>query len=295
MITEIKKRHRGAIIMIERIKNLNIGVKIALVFTVLILLSIAMVGIGYSSLKLVAHKSEISQDANHISKLMLETRVNQVKFMRSSDRKQAEKVNTTLTEIKEKIKILKAKMNIAAEKEEMDNINNLVTEFETAFNNYAQTTYQQQDYRQAFVNKEQAIIKPLDELSNSQNQELTTLIQTGSDLEVIEQKQASLLIIKEIIKHVQEMGKEERNLVLNAANDGLQEKYINNTVDQFEQAKEHLQELRGNFSQEADVKQVKQLLANLEQGRESFANIVESERQKDKQKNGLVKAGDQVA
>ena len=281
--------------MIERIKNLNIGVKIGLVFIVLILLSVMLVWIAYSSLKLVAHKSEISQRASNISELMLEARIDQVKFMRSGQEGQAENVDTNLNEIKDEIEELNNKMNIAVEKEEMDEIKELVIEFETAFDNYAQTTYQQQDYRQNFVTKEREIIKPLDRLSDTQNEELTDLIQNESSLELIARKQESLIIIKEIIKHVQKMGNEERNLMLNLANDQQQEKYINNTLNQFRQAEEHLQELKAIVLDEEDIKQVEQLLVNLGAGREAFDDIVDSERQKDSQKITMVTAGERVS
>ena len=281
--------------MIQKIKDLNIGVKIGLVFIVLILLSVMLVWIAYSSLKLVAHKSEISQRASNISELMLEARIDQVKFMRSGQEGQAENVDTNLNEIKDEIEELNNKMNIAVEKEEMDEIKELVIEFETAFDNYAQTTYQQQDYRQNFVTKEREIIKPLDRLSDTQNEELTDLIQNESSLELIARKQESLIIIKEIIKHVQKMGNEERNLMLNLANDQQQEKYINNTLNQFRQAEEHLQELKAIVLDEEDIKQVEQLLVNLGAGREAFDDIVASERQKDSQKVTMVTAGERVS
>ena len=281
--------------MMKKLKDLNIGVKIGGGFAVLIMLSIVLVWLGYSSLSLVAHKAEISQEANNIGQLMLTMRVNQVKFMRSGNRDKAQEVNGILAQIEEESKLLKEKMELEKNEKKIEEINKVVDDFKVAFNNYAQTTYQQQNFRKNFVDKEREIIKPLDKLAKEQNQEVKSLIKNNGDTKIVVQKQNNISLIKEAIKYVKEVGEQERNLIINLANDQQQEFYINETNKRFKKASISLEKLKNTFNEEKDIKQVDQILNYLTIAKNSFDDIVSSEKTKDKQKNIMVELGDKVA
>jgi methyl-accepting chemotaxis protein len=280
--------------MVQKIKNLSIKTKIGSGFISLIVLTIIMVFIGYSSLKLTFHKTDISQEANHIAQLILDMRIDQVKFMRNGNKTKDKEVQDALTHIEDKIKMLKSRMDIEAEREKIDQVSQLVEDFKIAYNNYAESTYQQQNYRKLFVREENKIIKPLYQLSESQNKELRELIKNNNKISVIERKQQSIITIKEVIKYISEIGKQERNLIINFANEQKQEEYINNTLLYFNKAKEELKKLKDIFKEEIDINKADELLVALEIGRNAFNDLANSELKKDKAKATMVKSGDQV-
>jgi len=276
----------------KKIKDLSIGTKIASSFATLIILSIIMVFVGYSSLKLVSHKVDISEEANNIAELVLDMRINEVEFMRTGAKSKGEEVNTLLDKAISEIENLKKQLDQEVEIKEVEQIKGSVEGFKTAFNEYAQSTYQQQEYRKRFVKEEEEIVEPLYRLSTLQNQELEELIKLKKPLADIESKRQSILIIEKIVKFVNEVGKQERNLVINFANDQKEQEYINKTLNYFDKAQSEL--LKGIFKEEVDINKVEELVNALKDEKEAFNDVVASELTKNKQKIDMVQLGDEV-
>ncbi|TDX45178.1 methyl-accepting chemotaxis protein [Orenia marismortui] len=281
--------------MMKKLKDSSISVKLASSFIVLIILSSLMVLVGYSSLRLVSHKVDIGDGANEILKLMLKIRIDEVKFMRTGNKQKGKEINNSLAKLEKKILEIQNQMEIEVEKAEMARVNELVASFKGAFNNYANTTYRQQEYRKIFLNKESAIVQPLYQLFQLQDQELDSAIEENEDIEIIEAKEESINIIQDLIKYINEIGKQERNLVINFANDDRQDEYINQALNYFDKAEEELNRLRRAFKESSDIERTEQLLVSLKVGRDSFNDIVTSEKIKDEQKQIMVNLGDQVS
>ncbi|WP_018248828.1 methyl-accepting chemotaxis protein [Orenia marismortui] len=281
--------------MMKKLKDSSISVKLASSFIVLIILSSLMVLVGYSSLRLVSHKVDIGDGANEILKLMLKIRIDEVKFMRTGNKQKGTEINNSLAKLEKKILQIQNQMEIEVEKAEMERVNQLVASFKGAFNNYANTTYRQQEYRKIFLNKESAIVQPLYQLFKLQDQELDSAIEENEDIEIIEAKEESINIIQDLIKYINEIGKQERNLVINFANDDRQDEYINQALNYFDKAEEELNRLRRVFKESSDIERAEQLLVSLKVGRDSFNDIVTSEKIKDEQKEIMVNLGDQVS
>jgi len=278
--------------MVKRIKDLSIGTKISSSFTVLIILSIIMVFVGYSSLKLISHKVKISEEANNIAELILDMRIKEVKFMRTGDKNRDKEINDLLDKAINRIESLEKKVDKQIEREEINQIKELITNFKISFNNYAKSTYQQQDYRRTFVKEEEELIEPLYSLSRLQNQALGEFIKEGKLLSDIERKRENIMIIENIIRFINEIGKQERNLVINFANDQKEKEYINQTLSYFDKAKEEL--VNGIFKEEMNSDQVEELLAALKDGRDAFNDVVITELTKNQQKKAMVELGDKV-
>ncbi|MFO7819339.1 MAG: hypothetical protein R6V17_03785, partial [Halanaerobacter sp.] len=103
--------------MFSKLRDLNLGIKIGGGFAVLILIGAVMAWLGYSSLSLVGHKVEIGNGASEIDEFAMKSRINEETFMLDSTEDNLAETNQTLTELKEAITDVQAKMEIASEKE----------------------------------------------------------------------------------------------------------------------------------------------------------------------------------
>ena len=270
--------------MFKKLRDLNLGVKIGGGFAILIIIGAIMAWLGYSNLNLIGHKIEISNGANEIDEYTMKARINEEAFMLNSNQENLEKANQNLAQLKEAINNLQTDMNVASEKEEMNQVMTLATEYEEAFNKYAQQTFEQQEYRDVFVNREEEIIASVKTLLEDQQAELDRLVANNATEEEIDNKRAIVTLAHKVVENVDDIGREERNLIINLTNAQKQKKYIQATFDEFDRTEETITKLKADLNDQQDINLVETLSQKLQIGREAFQDIVNSEEIKDKQK-----------
>ena len=280
--------------MFSKLRDLNLGVKIGGGFAILILIGAVMAWLGYSNLSLVGHKVEIGNGANAINQLAMRARINEEYFMLNSTEENLKKANTTLTNLKEEINTLQAEMNVASEKKEMEELNSLVVAYEEALNKYAQETFKQQEYRDVFVEEEEKIIAATKDLLEDQRTELDQLIADGADVEAIDNKREIINLAHETVESVDNIGRQERNFIINLTNAQKQAQYSKTTFAAFDEARGIILDLKERFDDQQDISLANNLLNELQVGREAFQNIVDSEEAKDEQKPVLTRNFQQV-
>jgi methyl-accepting chemotaxis protein len=281
--------------MLKKIKNIKLGAKIGGGFAILIIIGALMAFIGYNGLSTVDHKVNIGNQALTINGEMYRMRMEGVKFFRSSSE---EDLNTTLEAIDSIINqmtTLKDTMNIESEKAAMDEMIADVQAYKTNLNNYATAMFQQNEERGTFTAKEEAILKPLNILYNDQNNELTSLIRNAAAIESINDKQESVILLKDALENLKDIGIEERNFIINLANSELQETYYQRTMDEFNSTETVLKELKTTFRDQQDINKVDEILTALAEGKMAFEDIYQSEQTRDESYAQLVILGSEIA
>lgn len=280
--------------MINKIKNMKLGAKIGGGFAILIIIGALMAFVGYNALTTVGHKVDIGNQALTINSEMFKMRMQGVKFFRSSSDEDFEATITSIDNIIEKMKILKESMEIESEKVAMDEVMDNMESYKTNFNNYGMAMFQQQEDRSTFVKEEDEIMEPLDALYINQNIELDNLVESGADLESVKSKQESIIILKEIFENLGAIGIEERNYIINLADNDLQEEYYQRTLVDFEVMESSLAELKETFRQEEDIKVVDEILVALDEAKVAFQNIHNLELTRDSSYLNLMSLGNEA-
>ncbi|MGM0501546.1 MAG: methyl-accepting chemotaxis protein [Bacillota bacterium] len=270
--------------MFKKLKDLNLGFKIGGGFALLILIGAIMAWLGYSSLNLIGHKIEIANGADEVDEYTMRARIEEEAFMLNSTEENLEKANENLSKLKNAINDLRGNMNIASERKEMEEVLALANEYDQAFNKYAAQTFDQQDYREVFVNKEEEIISRAKDLLDDQQTELDQLIEDNASVNRIINKLESVTLAHNVVEKVDEIGREERNLIINLTNDQKQKQYIETTSTAFDEAENILTNLKDALNEQTDINRVNNLLKELDAGRTAFQDIVSSEEVKDRQK-----------
>ena len=281
--------------MLKKIKNIKLGAKIGGGFAILIIIGALMAFIGYNGLSTVDHKVNIGNQALTINGEMYRMRMEGVKFFRSSSE---EDLNTTLEAIDSIINqmtTLKDTMTIESEKKDMDEMIADVESYKTNLNNYATAMFKQNEERSVFTAKEDAIARPLNVLYEDQNNELTNLIRNAAEMGTINTKQDSVILLKDALENLKDIGIEERNFIINLADSEGQELFYQRTLDEFNATESVLKELKTTFRDQQDINKVDEILVALAEGKTAFEDIYQSELIRDESYGQLVVLGAEIA
>ena len=114
-------------------KNMKIGVKLGIGFTITVLLAAGIGFVGLSAIGKILDRVGKADDMNRLVKIALETRRSEKNFIIRKDRKYVDEVATNITEIKENASNAKARFRTAENKKMMDDILVALGEYEKAF------------------------------------------------------------------------------------------------------------------------------------------------------------------
>ena len=123
--------------------NLKIGMKLAVGFGIVLLLTSAVGYVGWSGLHDTTVIVEKADDANRLIKASLNARLEQKNFMAEKEDTYAEKVAAVITEIDTAAVELEAKMNDAQDKSDVLAAKDAANKYHKSFKNWGSISKQQ--------------------------------------------------------------------------------------------------------------------------------------------------------
>jgi len=276
--------------LLKFFKNLNLGFKIGGGFAILILIAGIMALVGYQGLNNVDHDVQISNDAAGFAETTLEIRQNEKNFMLQEEQIYIDNIDQMVSSMVASGDKTKELMQEEADKKRIDNMQSLANQYKTAAISYADSLFQQNELRTEFVAVEEELKSQIESLEKAQKEEYDELIADMNsgmgnvEIRDIEQKLQTLLLANQLVQNVDNIGRQERNYIINLADAEGQEKYANSTLAAFQTAKETATELKNSFNEEKDIKTAEGILNQLNNTENVFQQIHEIELTKDQNK-----------
>src|SRR6056297_578335 len=183
-----------------------------------------MAFMGYQGLNNVDHDVQIANDAAGFAETTLEIRQNEKNFMLQEDQKYIDKINQMVSSMVANGNKTKELMQDEADKKRIDDMQSVANQYKSAVDSYAESLFHQNELRTEFVVVEEQLQNQIESLENAQKAEYDQLIADMNrgignvDTEDIEQKLETLLLANHLIQNIDNIGREERNYIINLAN-----------------------------------------------------------------------------
>lgn len=277
--------------MLKLFRNLKLGFKIGGGFTILIIIAAVMAYVGYYGLNNVNHDVQIANDAAGFAEKSLEIRQNEKNFMLQEQEEYINNINLMIDELIAESEETKAMMLDQADRDRINEMQRLAEEYKAAANQYANSLFQQNSLRAEFTEAESNLTLQVESIKEVQSAEFDSLLMrfnTSFDAEAqmnaLEEKLETLLKANTLIQQIEEIGIQERNYIINLANEELQTEYAESTLSAFSTAHETAEEFKGLFSQEYNILAVENIIEDLENAETKFREIHQIELTKDENK-----------
>ncbi len=118
-------------------KNLTLRSKISGGFIAMLLLTVAVACVGFSTLSQVVDKAEKVEDISHTIRSMLEVRQHEKNFILHRDADDIDKIKEQISDFKNRVKETGDKFSDLADKQQMDTVLALAEAYRNAFLSYA--------------------------------------------------------------------------------------------------------------------------------------------------------------
>lgn len=277
--------------MFKFFRNLKLGVKIGGGFTILIIIAAVMAYVGYYGLDNINHDVEIANDAAYFAERSLEIRQNEKNFMLQENEEHINNINLMVDELIADSEETKAKMVDQADKDRVSEMQTLAGEYKEAANQYADSLYEQNELRGEFTQAESGLSLQVDSITEVHQAEFDSMLMrfnTSFDAEeqmnALQEKLEILLTANTLVQQINQIGIQERNYIINLADEELQTQYAESTLSAFSTAHETAEEFKNLFEEEYNVMAVENIIEDLEETEAVFRQIHQIELVKDENK-----------
>ncbi|MFW6268751.1 MAG: methyl-accepting chemotaxis protein [Bacillota bacterium] len=274
--------------MFKWFKNLNLALKIGGGFTIVILIGIFMFYMGYSGLNNVEFNVELANSAGdfNYSAQKMQNAVNE--FVLSEDEEYISELNTLYEDISENISHTLSRVEGNNEQvSELENLQGYSKEYQMAANEYRDLLNQQNELRSQFASYEEELIETVEGNMEKQQEDIREISTNAENIEeqreTINRKLDVIDLAALLVRQISEIGREERNFIINMTQDELQQRYITSTNEAFTDAQNTLAEMSDLLVSEEEIERADRIAVSLENAEKSFAEIVSIEENKDNQ------------
>ena len=278
--------------MLKLFKNLNLGYKIGGGFTILLIIGAIMAFVGYTGLNNVEYNASIVNDATDFSERVLVIRENEKQFMLQEEQKYIDNIDNMIISLIEDSNKTKEQLPNEDDKEIIGEMQLLATQYKTAANSYASSTLSQNELRAEFTESETILKSHVKEIQqkimDSYDQMIVQMRLSNSiDTDDMQNKLKTLVLTNRLIENIDNIGRQERNYIINLADSTKQEEYYNLTLEAFNSAKISAEELKFNLPNEEDKTEVDGIIKELNDTETLFTQLHNMELTKDKNKEQM--------
>jgi methyl-accepting chemotaxis protein len=277
--------------MFKLFRNLKLGLKIGGGFTILIIITAVMAYVGYDGLNNIDHDIQIANDAAGFAEKSLEIRQNEKDFMLQQEEEYINNINLMIDELTADSEQTKEMMLDQADKDRINEMQSLAEEYKEAANQYANSLFQQNVLRGEFTEAESNLTLQVESIKEVQSAEFDSLLMrfntsfnAEAQMNSLEEKLEALMKANTLIQQIEEVGIQERNYIINLADEELQEQYAERTLSAFSTAQETAEEFKNLFTEEYNILAVENIIEDLESTEGKFKQIHQVELVKDENK-----------
>ena len=284
--------------MLKQFKNLNLKYKIGGGFAILLIIGAIMAFLGYTGLNNVEFNASIVNDATDFSERVLVIREKEKLFMLQEEQKYIDNMIVSLIEDSNKTK---EQLPYEDDKEIIEEMQLLAFQYKTAANSYASSTFSQNELRKEFIESETTLKNHVKEVKqkimDSYDQMIVEMRLSNSiDTNDMQNKLKTLVLTNRLTENIDNIGRQERNYIINLSDSVKQEEYYNLTLEAFNTAKISAEELKYNLTIEEDKTEIDGIIKKLNETETVFTQLHNMELTKDKNEEQMdLKANEFIA
>ncbi len=278
--------------MLKLFKNLNLGYKIGGGFAILLIIGAIMAFVGYTGLNNVEDNASIVNDTADFSERVLKIRENEKNFMLQEDQEYIDNIDSMIIKLIEDSNKTKEKMTDEDDIKILEEMQLLATQYKTAASSYASTLFSQNELRTEFVETEAMLKNNIKEIQQQKMDEYDQIIvrmrlSNNLDTDDLQQKLKSLILTNRLIENIDEIGRQERNYIMNLADTSKQEEYFNTTIKALNTAKITAEELKFSLESKEDKTEVDGIITGINNTESVFNKLHNMEIIKDQNKEQM--------
>jgi len=287
--------------LLKLFKNLNLGYKIGGGFAILLIIGAIMALVGFTGLNNVEQNASIVNDAANFSKRVLVIRENEKLFMLQEDQEYIDNIDNMIISLIKDSNQTKEMIKDDSDIEIVEEMQLLATQYKTAANSYVSSTFSQNELRVEFTESENILKNHVNEVQqkimDSYDQMIVQMRLSNSiDTDEMQNKLKTLVLTNRLIENIDNIGRQERNYIINLADSTKQNEYYNSTLEAFNTAKMSAEELKFNLNNEQDKAEVDGIIKKLNETETVFTQLHNMELTKDKNEQQMdLKANEFIA
>ncbi|MDZ7672907.1 MAG: HAMP domain-containing methyl-accepting chemotaxis protein [Halanaerobiales bacterium] len=267
-------------------------VKIGGGFAILLLIVSIMAFVGYTGLNNVEDNASIVNDTADFSERVLKIRENEKNFMLQEDQAYIDNIDSMIIKLIEDSNKTKEKMTDEDDIKILEQMQLLATQYKTAANSFASSLFSQNELRTEFVETEAMLKENIKEIQQKKMDEYDQIIvrmrlSNNLDTDDLQQKLKSLILTNRLIENIEEIGRQERNYIMNLADTSKQKEYFNSTIKALNTAKITAEELKFSLESKEDKREVDVIITEINNTESVFNKLHNMELIKDQNKEQM--------
>jgi len=245
------------------LKNLKLGAKIVSGFAIVLVLLFVVAFVGYSGLSGIVDRVDMTNDANHLMKLMLETRQHEKDFRISGDEKYVDTVEKQIEDLKQQATKTKDKFNDQTNRLRMDDLVMTSGKYQKGFADYVDMHGKLKAADANMVKAANDLVSVADTIQKNQMQDLTQA-KAESDAQT-DDNMTKADDANYIIKWALECRQHEKDYIIRR-----DDKYIGEVKSRVEDIIALAEDLKSRFNEEENKAQADQIIAYAQKYKAAF-------------------------
>ena len=267
-------------------KNLKIGMKLAVGFGAVLLLTGAIAWIGYFGMEGVLDRYGKTEGVTRISAYIGEARRQEKNFIMRLDEKYIQAVKDNVDKLLSQAEQTKASFKQASNRDEMDRVMDLTRKYFTAFQSYVDAQRDGGNAAKDMVSAGRIIRTLVEEVQSQQRDEYLRLINEGADRERILDKVAKADDAGRLEVWLGQTRIAEKNYM--ARRD---EAYVKEVAELVAKMKALLADLKSRYNNPAHVKAAEAVAGALARYEDAFRRYVEVQKREEVAEEALIENG----
>lgn len=260
------------------LNNLRLGVKLALGFAIVLVLTAVVAIVGFRGLSSVESRVEKADDVNRLVRFILEGRVEEKNYMLRGDKEHLEKHSNVLKSLLEQTESTKGKFDRQTNRDQMTEVVEAVRRYETAFEDYVTLAGQKDQAMNDMRESARKALLDTELLRATQKDELRKLMESGdARIRDMNNRLEKADDTNRMIKWFLEARKNEKDYILSG-----EQRYLDDNLAAIEGILALAKDVKQRFRDPANQIKVDTITSSLAEYQKRFAdylNLTDKQRQ----------------